>query len=91
MLGELGILLGGLGESKTLTGWTVGGGMEVGLTPHWSARVEYLFIDFGDRRYALTGPGTVDLREGDQVTVTGRPRPELVSPCGSIFVVSAVG
>ena len=47
--------IGGLSESKTHTGWTVGGGMEVALTSAWSARVEYLYVDLSDRPYALTG------------------------------------
>jgi outer membrane immunogenic protein len=33
--------------SATLTGWTAGGGVEVGLTPNWTARLEYLHMDFG--------------------------------------------
>jgi len=28
-------------------GWTVGGGLEYGFTPNWSAAVEYNFADFG--------------------------------------------
>ena len=28
-------------------GWTVGGGAEVRLTPNWSAKLEYSFMDFG--------------------------------------------
>jgi high affinity Mn2+ porin len=30
-------------------GWTAGGGVEVALWSKWSARVEYLFTDFGNR------------------------------------------
>ncbi len=47
--------VGGVSESKTHAGWAAGGGMEVGLTARWSARVEYLFIDLADRPYVLTG------------------------------------
>jgi outer membrane immunogenic protein len=32
--------------SSTLTGWTVGGGVEVGITANWIARLEYLHMDF---------------------------------------------
>lgn len=46
---------GGLAESKTHIGWAAGGGMEVGLTPAWSAKVEYLYIDLADRAYSVTG------------------------------------
>jgi outer membrane immunogenic protein len=47
--------LGGLDESKTHTGWTGGLGMEVGFTPNWSAKVEYLYMDLGNRAYSITG------------------------------------
>ena len=30
-------------------GWTVGGGIEWAFLDHWSAKVEYLYIDFGTR------------------------------------------
>jgi outer membrane immunogenic protein len=30
-------------------GWMVGVGIEYGFTPNWSAKVEYNFMDFGDR------------------------------------------
>ena len=46
---------GGLDESKTTAGWTAGLGMEVGFTPNWSAKVEYLYMDLGNRFYTLTG------------------------------------
>lgn len=45
----------GLSESRTHFGWTGGGGIEVGLTPNWSAKAEYLFIGLGDRTYVLSG------------------------------------
>jgi outer membrane immunogenic protein len=45
----------GLSESRTHIGWTAGLGMEVGLTPNWSAKVEYLYMDLADRNYTVTG------------------------------------
>ncbi len=45
----------GLSETRTGAGWTVGAGMEVGLTPNWSAKVEYLYIDLTDRSFSVTG------------------------------------
>ncbi len=45
----------GLSESHSHTGWTAGGGVEVGLTPNWSAKAEYLFVDLSDHRYVLFG------------------------------------
>lgn len=42
-------------------------------------------------RWSLTGPGTQELRDGQRVTVTGRPKPELVSRCGGVtFAVTAI-
>lgn len=35
-------------SSATETGWTAGAGVEVALTPHWSAKAEYLFVDLGN-------------------------------------------
>jgi outer membrane immunogenic protein len=45
----------GLTETKTLAGWAGGLGMEVGFTPNWSAKVEYLYMDLSDRAYSITG------------------------------------
>ena len=45
----------GLSETHAHFGWTAGAGVEVGLTPNWSAKVEYLFVNLNDERYALTG------------------------------------
>jgi hypothetical protein len=47
-------------------------------------------LDTGSRRYALTGPGVVSLREGDRVRAVGTPRPDLVNPCGLTFHVTSV-
>lgn len=47
-------------------------------------------INTGSRHYALTGPGTGDLHEGDMVTVTGLPRPDLINPCGVTFLVTHI-
>lgn len=33
--------------NTTKAGWTVGGGVEVGLGGHWTAKAEYLYLDFG--------------------------------------------
>jgi outer membrane immunogenic protein len=44
-----------LSESHTSVGWVAGAGVEVGFTPHWSAKAEWLFVDLANRNYALTG------------------------------------
>jgi outer membrane immunogenic protein len=33
--------------SQTLSGWTLGGGLEAALWPNWVARAEYRYADFG--------------------------------------------
>lgn len=42
-------------DTKTRLGWTAGGGVEWGLAPNWSLKVEYLFVDLGDRVNYSTG------------------------------------
>jgi len=54
-IGDLKAEFGGLSETKTLFGWVAGGGLEVGFTPNWSAKIEYLYMDLGNRNYAITG------------------------------------
>jgi outer membrane immunogenic protein len=49
------VALGNLSEAYTRIGWTIGGGIEVGLSPNWSAKAEYLYFDLQDRPYGLTG------------------------------------
>ena len=34
-------------SSKFMSGWTIGGGVEWAFADHWSAKFEYLYIDFG--------------------------------------------
>ena len=48
--------IGGFNNDTTLTGWTIGGGVEWLLNPNWSVKVEYLYYDFGlnDRDWNAT-------------------------------------
>ncbi len=41
----------GLSESHTTAGWTVGLGAEVGFAPHWSAKIEYLYVDLSSSQF----------------------------------------
>jgi outer membrane immunogenic protein len=41
----------GLSESHTSAGWTAGLGAEVGLAPHWSAKIEYLYVDLSSSQF----------------------------------------
>ena len=50
-------------QNETRNGWTAGGGIEVALAPQWSAKLEYLYLDFGrtTTSWTLTGlPAIVD-------------------------------
>lgn len=38
-------------------GWTIGGGLEVGMTQHWTAKVEYLYTDLGSGQVFDVVPG----------------------------------
>jgi outer membrane immunogenic protein len=53
--GGLDVELGGASEDNVELGWTAGLGMEIGFTPNWSAKVEYLYMDLGNSSFALTG------------------------------------
>jgi outer membrane immunogenic protein len=40
--------------SKTLWGWTIGGGAEFAVSPNWSAKIEYNYIDIRDELFTFT-------------------------------------
>ena len=49
-------------ETKFHTGWTIGGGLEYMFVPNWSAKVEYMYADFGSETYAAgLVPGGIGL------------------------------
>ncbi len=41
----------GISDSKTLTGWTVGAGVEWMFMPRWSVKAEYLYRSFGGQTF----------------------------------------
>jgi len=43
--------VGSASDSQFHSGWTVGGGLEYGFAPAWSAKVEYQYYDFGHETY----------------------------------------
>jgi outer membrane immunogenic protein len=50
-------------NSEFRSGWTLGGGMEVMLNRNWSAKVEYLYMDFGRRDVTWTFTGLPTLTD----------------------------
>jgi outer membrane immunogenic protein len=45
--------------TNTQVGWTAGGGIEWAFLDAWSAKVEYLYMDFGTFTDTYAGPGAV--------------------------------
>jgi outer membrane immunogenic protein len=56
--------------SKTLTGWTVGGGIEYALLNNWSIKAEYLYYDLGKISHGSTdiSSGTTDFHPAADFT-----------------------
>lgn len=50
--------------SNDYSGWTVGGGVEYAFLNNWSAKVEYLYIDFGNGPSATLTPSAAVLSAG---------------------------
>jgi outer membrane immunogenic protein len=44
-----------ISDTKTRTGWTAGGGIEVMFAPHWSVKGEYLYRSFDSENF-FNGP-----------------------------------
>jgi outer membrane immunogenic protein len=44
-------------QAETLVGWTIGAGFEYAFATHWSAKVEYLYVDLGKETYFSGVPG----------------------------------
>jgi outer membrane immunogenic protein len=42
---------GSVSETHTRAGWTAGAGIEWAFAPNWSAKLEYLYVDFGRTEY----------------------------------------
>jgi outer membrane immunogenic protein len=64
--------------SDTRWGWMLGGGLELGITPNWSIKGEYNYMDFGTRRYtglacagACVGPFSEDITQRLSVVKVG--------------------
>jgi len=55
--------------SQTLTGWTVGGGIEHAIADNWTGRIEYRFTSFDSEGFAFTTGTPRTLRDLDVSTV----------------------
>lgn len=54
-------------DSKTALGWTVGAGAEAAITNNVSARLEYVYQDFGSQDFNLNGTGVSSEFSNSQV------------------------
>jgi outer membrane immunogenic protein len=54
-------------ESQTRVGWTLGAGVEKKFTPNWSAKLEYLYVDFGTHTYFGGTGNAVDVSFHDHI------------------------
>jgi outer membrane immunogenic protein len=54
-------------ETQTRVGWTVGAGLEKKFTPNWSAKLEYLYVDFGTKTYFGGTGSAVDVSFHDHI------------------------
>jgi outer membrane immunogenic protein len=52
-------------------GWTIGGGLEVLFAPGWSAKVEYLYADFGRSAVGYNAPLAVSVSERNVNVIRG--------------------
>lgn len=43
-------------QHENRNGWNIGTGIEVMLTPNWTARIEYLYLDLGTRSTSISFP-----------------------------------
>jgi outer membrane immunogenic protein len=61
-----------LSSKETRVGWTIGAGIEYGLAPNWSVKIEYGYMDFGSDSttivFTSTGssPGLIERWDIDQ-------------------------
>lgn len=42
-------------HNATLTGWTIGGGLEYAVAPNWTIKAEYMYFDFNNANAAWNG------------------------------------
>jgi opacity protein-like surface antigen len=95
-----GTLVGAATENRF--GYMLGGGLEYALTPQWSVKAEYEYLDFGRQRTTLTPTTTVvspfdmDIRQRIQLAAIGfnyklDPTLEPVSPAAARPLFNKIG
>jgi opacity protein-like surface antigen len=57
----------GIVRQQNRVGWTVGAGLEKKFTPNWSAKLEYLYVDFGRKTYFGGTANAVDVSFHDHI------------------------
>lgn len=50
-----------------ISGWTVGGGVELALGPNWSAKLEYLYVDLGTVNNTIVVTGGPSLTDSARI------------------------
>jgi outer membrane immunogenic protein len=60
-----------LSDSQTRIGWTAGAGIEKKFSKNWSAKLEYLYLDFGTGTHFAGTANAVDVRFYDHVLRAG--------------------
>jgi outer membrane immunogenic protein len=58
---------GSADTSTTKTGWTWGAGVEAALGGNWTAKAEYLYLDFGGTNAASPTVGALSVKNQDQL------------------------
>jgi outer membrane immunogenic protein len=58
---------GGITTTTTKTGWTWGGGVEAALGGNWTAKAEYLYVDFGSTSAASPLAGALTVKNQEQI------------------------
>jgi outer membrane immunogenic protein len=56
-------------ETVNQMGWLAGGGIEFALSPNWTTKIEYNYMDFGTGRFTLNGNFVQDVDFHDTINI----------------------
>ena len=62
---------GSVSETTTRVGWALGAGLEKKFTPNWSAKLEYLYLDFGTDTFFSDTGSNLDIKLRDHILRVG--------------------